>query len=49
MSAATADRATLRARLSELNLELKVLSPLSDPSAPVSEDLAGAPSDGRDT
>lgn len=49
VSGASADRVALRARLSELNLELKVLTPAPDLAAAVSEDLGDAPSDGRDT
>lgn len=49
VAATTVDRAALRARLSELNLELKALSPPSDTPASASEDLADSLPDGRDS
>ncbi|WP_454824480.1 PIN-like domain-containing protein [Paraburkholderia xenovorans] len=49
VAATTVDRAALRARLSELNLELKVLSPPSDTPASASEDLADSLPNGRDS
>ena len=49
MQAVAVDRAALRVRLSELNSELKALSPWSDSTTSELADLPDARTDGRDS